>query len=145
MDATFENLLSTPMDSVEKPKPLPPGGFLFNVKGQEFGESSQKGTPFVKMLCTPMSPLEDVDTELLAQVNGWQKKELPLTFYLTEDSIFRLKDFLDHCGVSIAGRTFKEALPDVINQQFTGMIIHEQSTKNKTDIYDNHGSTAPAA
>ena len=47
--ASFESILDTPAEAVERPKPLPVGTYDVIVKGMpEHGQSSQKKTPFVR-------------------------------------------------------------------------------------------------
>lgn len=145
MSTDFMALLGQTADSVEKPKPMPNGTYQFNIKSHEFGESSKKGTPFVEFKCSPMQPLEDVDVEALGQVKNWQAKEMRLTFYLTEDAIFMLKEFLGHLGMDTAGRTFAEMIPETVNCQFNGFCKQSFDAKKPDRVFTNIESTAPAS
>jgi hypothetical protein len=142
-NANFEALLNTQVDEIEKPKPLPMGTYTFGISGHEFGESAQKKTPFVKFQTTPKVAGEDVDQDMLTEVKDWQSKNMNLTFYLTDDSMFRLKDFLEHCGISTAGRTLGECIPETQGAMFNGYIKHETAT-NGTDVFAQIGTTAAA-
>ena len=141
--ANFADLLNVQADTIEKPKPLPMGTFGFVIADHEFGESAQKKTPYVQFNVSPRVAGEDVDEELLAEVKDWQGKKMRATFYLTEDSIFRLKEFLEHCGIDIEGRTLAEGIPETTGAMFNGYVKH-QTAQNGTDVFANIDSTAPA-
>ncbi len=144
-DATnFSDLLSMSAEEAKAPKPLPTGTYTFNVKGHEFGESTKKHTKYVQFNVNPINPEPDVDMEALNAFENWNQKEMRLTFYLTTDSIFRLKDFMEHCGMNISGRTFDALIPEVTGSQFNGNIEHSVSDDGKT-TYGNIGSTGPVA
>ena len=142
----FTQLLGRRADEAERPKPLPAGSYVFTIKGApEFGESSKKKTPYVEFKATPVSPMEDVDMEALQQLPNWNQKEQRLTFYLTDDAIYRLSEFLEHCGVSISGRTYAEAIPETVNTQFVGSVSQSPSEKDPSVVYSNIDSTAPVS
>ena len=133
MSVDFNSLLSTKVDDAEKPKPLPTGSFIFAISTEQpkLDVSKQKQTPFVEFMAKPMSPLDDVDPSLLQQVKNWRDKTLRLTFYLTDDAKYRLKEFLDKIGVPHANRTFGECLPEVVGKTFKATIKHEIADKSK--------------
>lgn len=143
----FKALLSTPVEETERPKPVPTGNYLFQIKSHEFVESGKKKTPGVEFRATAVEPLDDVDQELLGQVKNWQNKEFRVTFWLTEDAMFMLKDFLEkHCGLNCSGRTYAEVIAaESQGAQFVGTVAHQQSTRNKEVVFAIIESTAAAA
>ncbi len=112
--STFKSILDRPMTAVERPKPLPVGTYLCTVKGEpKFDKSSRKGTDFVEFQLVPQSPATDesgdnldVDAddlkEALTKKDGTKvplnSKAIRATYYLTEEALYRLKDFLTHLG-----------------------------------------------
>jgi hypothetical protein len=119
----FDSLLDTKADDVEAPKPLPAGEYTFRVERYEMDKSSQKQTPFVRYYLKPTAAGDDVDEEMLNQVNDWQQKELRATFYLTDRSMFMLRNFLEQaCEIEIEGRTFKELIPEAQGCEVTGTV-----------------------
>lgn len=142
--ANFESLLSQNTDEIERPKPLPVGSYQFIVKDYELGESSQKKTPFVRFVASPVAPLEDVDQAALQAVNKWQEKSLRLDYYLTPDSQYRLKDFLQQLGLTTTGRTFSELLVEAKGQSFIGHVTHEASTRDPEAVFATIDSTTSA-
>jgi len=120
------------------------GTYCFIVKEHEFGESTQKVTHYVEFRCTPVTPGDDVDMDALNLVTKWNEKTMRATFYLTDDSMFRLKDFLQHCGLDTDGHTLGELIPETTNAMFSGYVEHTVSNKDNETIFANIGSTAPA-
>lgn len=123
----FESILDMPAADVERPKPLPVGTYNAIVQGlYEEGVSSQKKTPFVQFAFAIQSADEDVDEEdldtYLSSKDGTKKslsgvvlKNNSTKFYTTPDSLFRLTDFLDHCGIDQDGKTIRQALSETPN------------------------------
>lgn len=136
--ANFAALLNVKADTVEKPKPLPQGTYLGTITGHEFDESQKKKTPFVRFHIQPVSPEPDVDEELFTEFGGQAKlasKKQRTDFYLTEDSMFRLTDFLkDVCKLDADGRTLAELIPETTGVQIKFNISH---SINNGEVYAN--------
>ena len=117
MTVDFRAILSKPTTEVEKPKPFPAGVYDAVCKDYEQIESSQKKTPGIRVTFSIVSPAEDVDLEEFEAAGGIDvlaKRSPATTFYLTDDSIYRLSDFLhDHVGLERDGRSFAELLPEI--------------------------------
>ena len=152
MSTNFGDILDRQTDDIERPKALPMGGYIWTIKGMyETGESAQKKTPYVEFTCVPIQATEDVDQDelkaTLSRKNGQDKllgdMTQRLTFYLTEDALWRLKEFLGHCGIDTEGRTLSSALEDTPGCQFLGNIRHEPSRDGST-IFAKIGTTAKA-
>src|SRR5256885_335119 len=93
----FGSLLDTNADEVEKPKPRPEGSYLWTVKGMpRFDKSSKKQTEFAEFTLACVQAGDDVDEEALATAGGIEDYTQRVTFYLTEASLWRLKEFLQH-------------------------------------------------
>jgi hypothetical protein len=150
--STFQDILNRPSSEIERPKPLPPGTYLFLVEGQpRFDKSSKKQTDFVEFTCRILQPGDDVDKAALAEVPGGTAigKQMKLTFYLTEDAIFRLvnKDgtgFLNHLGIDL-GPPLGQLISEAPGRQFFGSVKHRSVTNDQTgevSIFSEIGSTA---
>jgi len=133
---TFESILDTPADAVERPKPMPVGTYDVVVKGMyEQGESSQKKTPFVRFTYAFTSAGEDVDEdELTALLTDREGTVHPLTertikdtYYTTADAMFRLTDTLERMGIEMEGKTVRQALDDTPNCALRITISHRAS------------------
>lgn len=132
----FRTLLQTPMDTIEKPKPLPAGTYHGVVARHEFGESSQKKTPYVRFWLQPLSAADDVDPAMLEGVD-LSKKLLRRDYFLTTDALFRLKAFLDSVGVNTTGRSLGEAIPDSTNARVLMQVT--QRTADNGDQFNDVG------
>src|SRR5580693_8580985 len=98
--ANISDILNRPAEDVEAPKPLPPGSYNCIVKGlPEQGESSKKKTPFLKFALQITSPREDVDEEALTEYGDVVGKQIDATYYITDDALFMLTDFLESLGI----------------------------------------------
>lgn len=139
----FTSILDEQPTEVNRPKPLPEGTYVCIVGQPEEGQSSQKKTPFVKFALRPISTLEDVDADALAEVGGLDGKNLSVTYYLTPDSIFRLDEFHEHCGLDLSDAASRRARnAEVVNGQVLAQVKHRMSQDN-TQAYAEVNRTAP--
>lgn len=130
---SFESILDTPADAVERPKPLPAGTYSAIVKGMpEHGVSAQKKTPFVKFTYVLQDAFDDVDqdelTALLTDKDGNVEpigtKSIKDTYYTTPDSLFRLTDALEAMGIDLDGKTVRSALDETPNCSINIVVSH---------------------
>jgi len=143
--ASFMDALNRKADDIEKPKPLPVGTYIGTVAGPaEIKEIGQNNTPAAIFQFNILSADADVDTEALTHAGGCQGKRLRQTFFLTEDALYRLKDFLvEICGIEASGRTVGEMLPDAVNRMVKMTVKHRPSPDG-TQIYAEIGGFAKA-
>ena len=133
MAVDLSNLLGKRASEVEKPKPLPIGNYTFVIKGHEVVESSKKGTPGIQFSIQPVEAQDDVDEDLLAEVKEPFKKTMRMTNWITEDSLWRLKQFLQVLGLDDEDKTLEELIPETTGMQFIAKVEHEQ-TQDGNDI-----------
>jgi hypothetical protein len=139
----FTSILDEQPTEVNRPKPLPEGTYLCVVGQPEEGVSSQKKTPFVKFPLRPVSALEDVDTAALNEVGGLDSKNMSTTYYLTPDSIFRLDEFHEHCGLDLTDAASRRARnAEVVNSRVLAVVKHRMSQDN-TQSFAEVNRTAP--
>lgn len=162
----FGKVLDRKASEVEPPKNLPPGSYIFLTRGVPvYDESSIKKTEFVRYTCVPQGPIKngdggnaDVDQEELDQAltkkNGDKvaitSKAMRLDFYLTEEALYRLKNFLRHCGWEIPEEDGEENpdLPDMremtntnVNKRFGGYVTHEPARDGSDRMFANISRT----
>lgn len=154
---SFAPILDRKPGDIERPKQLPPGSYVFITKGvPRFDKSTQKKTDFAEFTCVPQGPVQgedgenlDVDQEALNEVlsrKGGEKiaiqsKAQRLTFYITEDATWRLRDFLIHLGFEIDeddedAPSLRQMLNESANSRFGGFISHKPSDDG-TQMYAN--------
>ena len=129
MAPNFASLLNKPADDVKRPVTLPEGTYFGVIQGHEFGESSQKKTPFVQFNITLSHADDDVDLEGLEVDN----KKVRTTFYLTDESMYRLTDFIKSLGIETDGRTLGELIP-----QTTGQSVKVDLAKRPNQAGDDY-------
>ena len=125
----FASVLDMPASDIERPKPLPVGSYVCVVQGQpRIDKSAKKQTEFVEYTLKLLEALDDVDADGLESVGGIKDKITKVTFYLTENSVYRLKEFLEHCGVDMEEEgSLRQYIAEAPGKQVVAHIIHEAS------------------
>lgn len=143
----FESILDRPSEDAERPKPLPQGSYLCVVSGlPEYGKSSKKQTDFVAFNLIPQQALDDVDTDALEEIGGLEGKSITDTYYLTPNAEYRLREFLDHCGVPSRDDddeklSHRARIEMATNCQVIAFIKHEPS-QDGTSVFARVSGTA---
>lgn len=144
-DVDVKSLLGRKIEDVEAPKPVPAGHYKATIRGHEFGKSTKNQTPYVRFIVTLSDPDDDVDDSALDAFGGLEKlmnRKMYVTFFLTEDAIFRLRDFFEKdLKLDISGRNFDDVIPEVNGLDFKVLI--EQTLSDKGQIFSNIASTHP--
>lgn len=128
----FTQLLSKNLDDVERPEPLPEGSYLTSIVGYKTVESAKQQTPGVEIELKIVAPGEDVDPDAYAKIQNPQDKTLKTQFWLTEGSMWRLKDFLEKAGCDLTGKSFAEVLADIAGQQIVSIVSHRVGNDNES-------------
>lgn len=127
----FASVLDQPSADIKRPDPMPVGTYVWQVPAQYKQDKAKTGTEYVEWLVKCLGATEDVDQEALAAClkgKAITDKAMKATFYLTEDSVWRLKEFLDFCGVDDpAGATLRGRIPGAGGLQVLGTVRHEPS------------------
>lgn len=135
--ANFSSILDRKAHEIEEPKAFPVGTYLVLLQGQyQTGESSVKKTPFVFFPAKVLMAQEDVSQSEVEAFGGVQGKELKgrqgLQFYLTDESAYRLKEFLvDHLGIEPGDKSLKEMMTEAPGKQVLVTISHQPSDDGK--------------
>lgn len=104
----FGSILDRKPTAIERPKVLPVGSYIAVVQGMpRQDKSTKKQTPYYEYTCKYLQAMDDVDPDdlsaALTRADGTKKTlgdmTQKLTYYITEDAIWRLKQFLEHCGL----------------------------------------------
>lgn len=114
MAVDFSSLLSKPADDIKRPPALPAGSYFGIIDKHELGESREKKTPFVSYTVKLTGEFgEDVSADDVSDIEI-NKRVMRKDFYLTEDALWRLKEFLESCGIPSAGRSLGEMIPEAV-------------------------------
>jgi hypothetical protein len=144
--ANFEDILNRKAEDIKPPVTLPMGSYHTVVVGMpEQGKSSKKKTDFLKFTHRVVGPLGDVDPDAIAEFESDGEtiagQEIENTFYFTDKAIFMFKEFVENCGVDVAGKTVAEWVEEVPNSEVVVHIKHETSEDGKR-TFARVGSTA---
>jgi hypothetical protein len=141
----FGALLDKAPSEVERPKPLPEGQYLWIIQGlPRYDKSSKKQTEFVEFTLKAQQAAPDVDQDELAAMGGIADKTTKATYYITEGSLWRLKEFLEHCGIDLDTHdSLRAAIEETVNCLVVGFIKHEASNDGES-VFARLGKTANA-
>jgi len=147
MTADFQKLMNVPIDEIKPPPTLPPGTYEGIAVSFEFGESSQKKTPFVRIHCQPTAPSSDVDMDEYNNADppiDLSKKQFRSDFYLTENARFMLKNFLESFSdITTKGRTLDAVMPEIVNKAIL-MEVQRQPNNDGSGFINTLGSVKGA-
>lgn len=143
----FASILDRPSNEVERPKAMPVGTYLTIVKGQpRLDKSRNKGTDLVEFTHSIQEAADDVDEDALKEwLNGdkLKGKEIKNVYYLTDNSLWRVKDFLSHCGLDVEGKhTLRQLIEDTPNCEVFLTMRHEPSQDGQNMFARVAGSAA---
>jgi hypothetical protein len=131
----YNSLLDKTVGSTERPKAVPIGIYTGVIVDFAFDQSSKKKTPYVRYGVKPIQPVSGVDPDLFAAAGGQDrlnKMKLGLDFYLTEDAMWRLREFLEEAmKIDCATRSYKESIPYAVNQRITFVMDVQVSEDGK--------------
>ena len=143
---TFGSILDRAPSEIEKPKPLPQGSYVTLLVGQpRFDKSTKKQTEYAEFTHKILSAGEDVDADALKTYLGDSKKLTDVlmknTYYLTEGATWRLKDFLEHCGIDMdALDSLREGVEETPGKQ-VGIFINHEGSQDGTSVFARIGKT----
>jgi len=139
MAPNFKALLTKNLDDVRKPEPIPEGSYKGMVKSFSYESSARKQTPFVRFVVTVMEAMQGVDADDLETALQGQpitSKTLRADFYLTDEALFRLKDFLASLGIDTRGKTLDESIPEALRQEVL-IDVTRQPSEDGSTFYNN--------
>lgn len=102
------DILDLPAIDSERPKPFPQGTYIAQLQGLPREDlSPRKQTRFLEFTLLPVDVYRDkhgrsdVDEVALEAMGGFGNRTLRDTYYLTEDAMYRVRDFLTNCGIPL--------------------------------------------
>jgi hypothetical protein len=142
MADSFSSILDRPLETAERPKPTPTGTYTAMILPEyKIDKSTKQQTDYVEYKFKLLQPHDDVDQEELAAIkNGIQSREMRKSFYLTEDSLYRLTAFLDCAGVEWKGKSPRQFISEAPGHQVNLQVIHKPTADKQglfADISDN--------
>lgn len=114
MAIDIREILSTPVDDIERPKSIPKCHLLADIPspGYEFGVTKGNGTPFVRWHFKNLQPGPDAPEGLSEEFNLGER-DLRIDMWATPKALNRMDRMLDAIlGPNTNKRTCFERLPD---------------------------------
>jgi hypothetical protein len=128
---SFTSILDQPASEIERPPALPRGYYVTIVTAYRDDKTTKTETPFTEFTLKVIEPWEkngeiQVDEDELENFGEVRDSIISARYWHTEKSIYRLKEFLQHCGVDLSdGKSFKQAIPEAVNSQVIAFVVHE--------------------
>lgn len=120
----FTELLRKPAGEAKRPQALDVGDYQGVIRSHEVGDSNRNHTPYVRLGVTltawpeGATPMEGVDLN---------KRQLRKDFFLTDESLWRLDEFIKSCGVNAIGKRYEDVLPALVGQPVKVEVRHYRS------------------
>ena len=134
--ANFTDILNKPAESIEKPKPRPPGTYLCIVNGPH-KQKEVNDKPVVSISFKTMQAQEDVDQTELATAGGVGNTITHDYFLMTNDgndNSWGLLQFLEnHLGIEKTGKSLAQMLAESPGKQVLVNLKHEIYMDKKTN------------
>ena len=128
---SYKDLLKARPADIKAPEPIPPGPFKVKVASFEFGTFGKKNTECVNFSLRLQEPGDEVDPDLLEAAKDDLAKAKPThRIYLTEDSLWVLKNFLvDTLGIPEAD-SLEEMMAQTIGKEFIAIFTQQPATND---------------
>lgn len=151
MAPNFSHLLKRPAGKSKKPEALPAGLYPGVLKSFEYGDSNQKKTPYVRFHLGITGWADDVSENEKMQENAdgkmepidLSKRQPRRDYYLTDDALWRLDEFLRELGIEPTGRSYEEVIPEAVGQTVT-IELQQQLNEKTSEPYNQVGKLFPA-
>lgn len=142
----FSQLLKKPAGQAVKPPVLPPADYPGIVKRHEVGDNNKNKTPYVRffMGITDWPDSVAAEDRQYATAEGSKpidlaKREQRRDFFLTDDALWRLDEFLRSCGIEPAGRPYEEVLPEVHGKLVLIEVQQGMRQDGSNDLFNQVG------
>lgn len=129
---SYKDLLKARPADIKAPEPIPPGPFKVKINSYEFGTAGSKNTECVFFSLRLLEPGDEVDPDLLEAAKDDLAKAKPKhKIFLTEDSIWVLKNFLVDTLKIPEADSLEEMLPQAVGKEFIAIFTQQPSEKDK--------------
>lgn len=133
----FSSLLKKPAGEAKKPPALPAADYPGVIKSFELGDNNKNKTPYVRLVLGLMSVPDGIDPSELEGIDI-TKRQQRRDFYITDDALWRLDQFIRSTGIEMNGREYEEVLPELVGTQVT-IEIQQYLNQNTNEIGNQVG------
>lgn len=143
MAVDFSSLLRKPAGEAKKPPALPIADYPGVVKGFEYGDQNKNKTPYVRFQIGLTGWAESVPEDEKDSSVDLSKRQMRRDYYLTDDALWRLDEFLRSCGVEPKGQTYEESIPQVVGAQVI-VSVEQYMNQSTSEIGNQIGKVTGA-
>ena len=118
----FSDLLNTSAEDAVRPPARPGGTYRGTFKSSADTISRQKRTKGMEMTFVDLEPLADVDSAAYEKYISSpavkpEEDVMTDTFWITQKSLYRIREFCEACGGSPEGKTILQMVGDAIGER----------------------------
>lgn len=129
---SYKDLLKARPADIIPPKPIPPGPFKVRIASHEFSTAGKKNTECVNFSLRLLEPGDEVDLDLLEAAKDDLAKAKPThRIFITEDSLWVLKDFLTNVLKIPEADSLEEMMPQTTGKEFIAIFTQQPSERDK--------------
>jgi hypothetical protein len=136
---SFTELLNKKAGEVQKPKPLPIGQYRAYIENFKEGRVSKAGNQSIQFIFKIIEPIALEDEAAWEAIVNKANLKVTTDVYLTEESLWRLKELLINAGVESNDDSVLGELIEQSQNQEIGLIISHRLSGE--DIYTDVKST----
>ncbi len=128
---SYKDLLKARPQEIKAPEPIPPGPYKVRVASYEFTKAGQKQNDCIVFTLNLLEPGDEVDPARLAAAEEDRKRAKPKhTIYITEASLWVLKEFLTDVLKIDEKDSLEEMVPETVGKEFIAIFTEQQSQRD---------------
>lgn len=140
----FKALLAKPAGEAKKPKALDAGQYPGIIKSYELGDANKNKTPYVRFhLGLTGWPNGEAQLDEGGEAIDLAKRQLRRDFFITEDALWRLDEFLQALGIELTGRSYEETIPEAVGKNVE-IEVQQYMNQQTNDIGNQVGALKAA-
>jgi len=135
----FSDLLNTSAEDAVRPPARPGGTYRTTFKSTADTISSKKRTKGLEFTFSDLEPLADVDQAawdnyISSPAVKPEEDVMTDTFWITQKSLYRIREFCEACGVSPEGKTIIQMVGDALGER---LLVTVQQTVGEKGTFSN--------
>jgi len=128
----FSQLLGKTAGQAKRPEPLPIGDYPGVVSRYELGDNNRNKTPYLRLFVTLTGwPSNFTQSDIKPDID-LSKRQMRRDIFTTPDSLWRLDQFIESCGIEPNGRSYEQVLPELVGQPVIAAVNTYTSTSGDT-------------
>jgi len=135
----FSDLLNTSAEDAVRPPARPGGTYRATFKSSADTISTKKRTRGLEFTFSDLEPLSDVNQEawdnyISSPAVKPEEDTMTDTFWITQKSLYRIREFCEACGVKPEGKTIIQMVGDALGER---VLLTVQQTVGEKGTFSN--------